>query len=177
MKRTAWIESPRRPVSLLPGVTDASSLLRPRTPPPLALCHRHPLRDFGARPQRLLPLAAYMRPWSSPCLPLFATPALPFLFLPRARRATSEHSGRSGDPRSSPTASRRALHHMEAVPPVNLELSRPRSGARLFFLGSGRIHPHRRRVFSSEPQLDSSLRKHPIAPLYLPLAQIGRAHV
>ena len=58
----------------------------------------------------------------------------------------------------------------ESNPSINFEFAPPDRRAHAIFFESSQIRRHRRRIFSNEPQLDSSLCEHPLAPLYLPLA-------
>ena len=73
----------------------------------------------------------------------------------RLGRATRHRSGRSGELQPPTTPSRSAHQPKEQKPPLNLRNPLPRSRAHAFFLGSGRIRLHRRRVSSSGTQLDS----------------------
>ena len=82
-------------------------------------------------------------------------------------RAASKHAGHSGDPLPLTNASRRALPHQEPKPSINSKNPPPWSRAHAVFFGSGQIRRHRRRVFSSEPQLNSFLREHSLDSLSL----------
>ena len=125
-------------------------------PQPLFSSPWPPIRSLGA------PLAFPFRK-PPPLLP----PRAPFSSKPECRRAASKLAGHSGDLRPPPTPSRRALPHQESKPSINSEFAPPRSRAPPFFFGSGQNRRHRRRISSSEPQLNSFLREYHLSPLFL----------